>query len=397
MGGWSDRVSTRLLGVAIERQMVIAVALIAIQLVAAFMLTYAVGGTQHIPPHAFYLPILFAGLRFGVVGAVPTAVIATVLAGPLTPSEVATGTPQTVTDWVIRGVFFLGVGATLPVMMRRGTTTIQQDRHRLRTEMEVRRGLERDEFVVFYQPVVELDTGRIVGAEALLRWDHPQRGFLTPDAFIHDVERIGSLATWVLAVATATAARWRTTFALDDFSISVNVSAQNLAQPDFVAQVRTALKAAQLDPKHLCIELTESMVIDDLDSAAARLQVLRSLGARTAVDDFGTGHSTLAHLHQLPIDVIKIDRSFVSELGHHQRSDSIVGSLSQLAHELGATCVAEGVETEAQRAILMGHGCNLAQGYLFAHPIESLLFEKLLAGGGTLTPLRSDQEANPRR
>jgi EAL domain-containing protein (putative c-di-GMP-specific phosphodiesterase class I) len=139
------------------------------------------------------------------------------------------------------------------------------------------------------------------------------------------------------------------------------------------------------------------MVIDDLDSAAARLQVLRSLGARTAVDDFGTGHSTLAHLHQLPIDVIKIDRSFVSELGHHQRSDSIVGSLSQLAHELGATCVAEGVETEAQRAILMGHGCNLAQGYLFAHPIESLLFEKLLAGGGTLTPLRSDQEANPRR
>lgn len=386
MGAWSDRLSTRLLGVAIERQMVIAVALIAIQLAAAFMLTNAVGGTHHIPPHAFYLPIGFAGLRFGLVGAVPTAVIATILAGPLTPSHVATGTPQNVTDWVIRGVFFLAVGATLPAMMRRGTTTIQQDRHRLHTEMEVRRGLERDEFVVFYQPVVELDTGRIVGAEALLRWDHPQRGFLTPDAFIHDVERIGSLATWVLAEATATAARWRTTFALDDFSISVNVSAQNLAQPDFVAQVRTALRAAQLDPKYLCIELTESMVIDDLDIAAARLQVLRSLGARTAVDDFGTGHSTLAHLRQLPIDVIKIDRSFVSELERHQRSDSIVGSLSQLAHELGATCVAEGVETEAQRAILMGHGCNLAQGYLFARPIEPLRFEELLAAGGILTP-----------
>jgi EAL domain-containing protein (putative c-di-GMP-specific phosphodiesterase class I) len=353
-------------------------------------LAHAVGGAGRVPPHWFYVPIVFAGLRFGLLGAVPTAVVAAVLAGPLTPAIVASGTPQDLSDWVMRGAFFVVIGATLPAMMRRGTNTIRQDRHDHHIEGEVRRALDRDEFVLHYQPIVDLHDGRIVGAEALLRWQHPERGLLAPAAFIADVERIGSIATWVMVDAATTTARWRRRFGLDDFYISVNVSAQNLAQPDFVAQVRTAMHAAQLDPRHLCVEVTESAMIADIENIAARLQVLRSIGARIAVDDFGTGHATLSYLQALPIDVIKIDRSFVNDLGTRERGDAIVTSLIQLAQNVGATSVAEGVETSTQRDILTRNGCALAQGYLFARPVPAGEFEQLLAAGSPLHPAPSN-------
>ena len=292
--------------------------------------------------------------------------------------------PQSLSDWVIRGVFFVAAGAALPVMMRRGTNTIRQDRGDLRLEMEVRRALAQGEFVVFYQPVVDLGDGRIVGAEALLRWQHAQLGLLEPAAFIHDVERVSSIANWVLQESATTVARWRATFGLEDFQLSVNVSAQDLAQPDFAAQVRSALKAARLDPRHLCVEVTESAMISDIVNIAARLQMLRSIGTKVAVDDFGTGHATLSYLQQLPIDVIKIDRTFVEDLGTDRRGDAIVASLLQLANRIDATCIAEGVETEAQRDTLIRHGCTLAQGYLFARPVPALEFERLLVADGIL-------------
>lgn len=378
MDRWSDRLSSRLLGVTAERRPAVAIAWIVAQLAAGFVLTYALGGADRVPPHWFYVPILFAGLRFGWAGGVSTAVAAAVLVGPLTPGDVALGVPQSFSDWVVRGAFFVIVGATLPVMMRRGTNTIQQDRRDIHTEMEVRRALAHREFVLFFQPIVDLADRRIVGAEALLRWQHPQRGLLEPAAFIKDVERIGSIANWVLEDAATTAAQWLATFGLDEFHISVNVSAQNLAQPDFVAQVRTALKAAGLDPRHLCVEVTESAMIGDIEIIAARLEVLRSIGATIAVDDFGTGHATLSYLQQLPIDVIKIDRSFIDDLGTEGRGDAIVASLLQLAHRVDAICIAEGVETEAQRDTLIDHGCTLAQGYLFARPVPEVEFEQLL-------------------
>jgi EAL domain-containing protein (putative c-di-GMP-specific phosphodiesterase class I) len=362
----------------------VTIAWIIAQLTAGFVLTYALGGAHQVPPHWFYVPILFAGLRFGWAGAVPTAVAAAILAGPLTPGDVSTGAPQAFSDWGARGLFFVIVGATLPAMMRRGTNTIQQDRRDIRTEMEVRRALAHSEFVLFYQPIVDLVDRRVVGAEALLRWQHPQRGLLPPAEFIHDVERIGSIANWVLEDAATTTSRWRATFGLADFRISVNVSAQNLAQPDFVAQVRTALRAARLDPRYLCVEVTESAMIGDIDTIAARLEVLRSIGSTIAVDDFGTGHATLSYLQQLPIDVIKIDRSFVDDLGTGNRGEAIVATLVQLAHRLDTTCIAEGVETEAQRNALIGHGCTLAQGYLFARPMPAVEFELLLVADSPL-------------
>jgi len=396
MDRWSDRLSSRLLGVTTDRRIAVAVALIVAQLAAGFSLTYALGGAQRVPPHWFYLPILFAGLRFGLAGAVPAALAAALLAGPLTPGDVALGVPQEPSDWVVRGAFFVTVGATLPAMMRRGTNTIQQDRRDMHMEADVRRALAHNEFVVFYQPIVNLDDGRIVGAEALLRWLHPTRGLLAPAAFIHDVERVGSIASFVLEDASTTAARWRATLGLKDFHISVNVSAQNLAQPDFIAQVRTALKAARLDPAHLCLEVTESAMIGDIGTIAARLQVLRSIGIRIAVDDFGTGHATLSYLQQLPIDVIKIDRSFVDDLGTHRRGDAIIGSLLQLAHQIDATCIAEGVETEAQRANLIGHRCTLAQGYLFSPPVPAADFERLVVARSLPEPPRRRESVGTR-
>ena len=205
-------------------------------------------------------------------------------------------------------------------------------------------------------------------------------------AFPCDVERIGSIANWVLQEAATTTTRWRTTYALEGFQISVNVSAQNLVQPDFVTQVRNALQAAQLDPTHLCLEVTESSMIDDIDSVAIRLQVLRSIGIKIAIDDFGTGHATLSYLQQLPIDVIKIDRSFVGDLGTRRNGGAIVASLLQLAQEIGATCVAEGVETEIQRDALSRNGCPFAQGFLFARPLPASQFEQLLTAGRATPP-----------
>jgi EAL domain-containing protein (putative c-di-GMP-specific phosphodiesterase class I) len=376
---WSERVSTGLLRVTVERRTAVATRAIVLLVAVGFVSTYALGGAHSVPPHFFYVPIVFAGLRFGLVGAIPTAIASAILAGPLMPANVALGTSQAFSDWAVRGAFFVAIGATLPVMMRRGTTTIQQDRRNIQIEMEIRRGLAQDEFMLYYQPIVDLGDGRIVGAEALLRWQHPERGLLAPAEFIHDVERIGSIANWVLRDAATTVARWRTSYRLDEFEISVNVSAQNLAQPDFVTQVRNALVTAQLDPVHLCLEVTESAMIDDIDSVAVRLEVLRSIGVKIAVDDFGTGHATLSYLQQLPIDVIKIDRSFVGEVGTSRNGDAIVASMLQLAHRIGATCVAEGVETDMQREALLRDGCLLAQGFLFSRPIPAPQFEHLLA------------------
>lgn len=383
----SDRLSVTVVGSTLERTAIVSALWIVLLLLAGFTLTWLLGGASSYPPHWFYVPIMFAGIRFGLAGAVPVAIAAGILVGPLTPADVATGAAQPLSDWATRGVFFVAVGATLPAMVRLGTSTIQGDRRRLRVEAEVRRGLDHGEFVLHYQPIVQLESGDVVGAEALLRWRHPERGLLMPDQFIDTIERIGSVASWVISEAAATAARWRRDHGLDQFTVSVNISAQNLAQPDFVTQVRTALRAAQLEARHLCLELTERSLVEDLAGTGARLQILRSIGVRIAIDDFGTGHSNLTYLRELPIDVIKVDRSFVNDVGH-PRADSIIASIPTLARELGATCVAEGIETDAQRQAIRAQGIRYAQGYLFARPLDAATFEeRLLAGAVSREPL----------
>ena len=236
----------------------------------------------------------------------------------------------------------------------------------LRVENELRRALERGEMRVHYQPIVNLETGAVVGVEALVRWEHKERGLLAPCEFIPLAEETGlivPLGGWVLEEAC------RNMSALPGhLGLSVNLSGRQLLQPDLVEQVTGALSRASLDPKRLWLELTESMLIGNGAAALEGLERLRGTGAHLCIDDFGTGYSSLSYLHQLPIDALKIDRSFVKAMADDERKIKIVQSILLLGKGLGIEVVAEGVETHEQASTLRRLGCQRAQGFFFARP-----------------------------
>jgi EAL domain-containing protein (putative c-di-GMP-specific phosphodiesterase class I) len=240
---------------------------------------------------------------------------------------------------------------------------------RLETESALRRALERGELLLHYQPDVELAGGTITGFEALVRWEHPARGLLGPAAFVPLAEETGliiGIGEWVLREACAAAAGWP-----EELTLSVNLSPRQLAQPDLVATVRRALAESGVDPARLCLEITESAVMESGAATTAQLRALKSLGVRLAIDDFGTGFSSLAHLRRFPVDVLKIDGMFIAGLGSEPQDASIAAAVISLAHALGLRTVAEGVETEEQLRVLRELGCNLAQGHLFARPLPA--------------------------
>ncbi len=247
---------------------------------------------------------------------------------------------------------------------------------RLELENALRRAVQRDELLLHLQPEICVGSGGVVGFEALVRWQHPERGLLGPGEFVGLAEETGLIATvgeWVLRRACALAATWPT----DRLVMSVNVSARQLAGGDFAELVATALEETGLTPHALCLELTESAVIES--GAMATLENLKRLGVQLAIDDFGTGWSSLGHLRRFPIDVVKLDRSFVSGLGREAQDASIAAAIISLAHALGLTTVAEGIETDEQLAVLAALGCDLGQGFLFARPAPIESFADLVA------------------
>jgi diguanylate cyclase (GGDEF)-like protein/PAS domain S-box-containing protein len=255
---------------------------------------------------------------------------------------------------------------------------------RLQTETDLRRAAERGEFRVFYQPIVSLPTGALAGMEALVRWKHPDRGWVQPPDFVPAAEETGvifQLGRWVLDEACRQLREWQRRIpAAEGLSVSVNLSVKQFAQADMVDQVRRAVEAAGLDPRHLKLEITESVIVDNLDSAAATLARLKAMGITVHMDDFGTGYSSLSSLHRLPIDALKIDRAFVSRLGTAPESSQVVRTIASLAHNLDLQLVAEGVETDRQLAELRALGCHFAQGFLFATPLDAARMEALLEG-----------------
>ena len=246
-----------------------------------------------------------------------------------------------------------------------------QSKQRLEIMQALRRALDREELRLFYQPIMDLPRDTMVGVEALIRWEHPTRGLLSPIEFMPVAEQSGlmvSIGKWVIEEACRQAARWAADPAVAPIVMSVNLSARQLTDPHLVDDVAEALGATGLHPSLLCLELTESAVMEDPEGAAEVLRQLRDLGASLAIDDFGTGYSSLSYLRRLRVDHLKIDRSFIDGLGTEGEDTQIVTAVVRLAHELKLAVVAEGVETEAQLGALRALGCDTAQGYYFARP-----------------------------
>ena len=256
---------------------------------------------------------------------------------------------------------------------------------RLRTEMDLRHAVERGEFQLYYQPLISLSTGRITELEALLRWHHPERGLVPPLDFIPLAEETGlivPIGSWVLKEACRQMREWQREFphtvGTDPLALSVNLSVKQFAQRGFVQHVAETIRTSGLDPRSLKLEITESFVIDDPTGTRGMLEELRALGVKIYLDDFGTGYSSLAYLHTLPLDAIKIDRSFVTGMEAGPTQLQLVQTVRALAHNIGVVAVAEGVETEGQLKTLRAIGCESAQGYLFSRPVTAAEITVLL-------------------
>ncbi|HLP97350.1 MAG TPA: EAL domain-containing protein [Sideroxyarcus sp.] len=244
-------------------------------------------------------------------------------------------------------------------------------------ESELRHALARQQFRLYYQMQVD-SRGTILGAEILLRWEHPERGLVSPMDFIplsEDTGLVVPLGLWVLKTACAQLAAWKHDALMRDLSLAVNVSAKQFRQPDFVAQVQRALVESGAKPAHLKIELTESTVLENVEDTIAKMRELKLLGVSFSMDDFGTGYSSLQYLKRLPLDQIKIDRSFVRDIASDPNDAAIVQTIIAMGDALGLDVIAEGVETEAQRAFLDQHGCHVFQGFLFGKPVPLDRFE----------------------
>ena len=238
---------------------------------------------------------------------------------------------------------------------------------------ELRLAIDDSALFVLYQPVFDLHDGSILGAEALVRWRHPERGVIAPAEFIPVAERrglIGAIGHFVLNEACRQLASWRSADSCPErFTIGVNVSGRELRDPELAKRVAATLERHGIAPNRLVLEITENVLLGELGDAHHAIERLAKLGVRIALDDFGTGYSTLAHLRQLQTNILKIDRSFVSQLGGESRDREIIAAVTGMAHALGMTATAEGVETKAQREALTAIGCDAAQGYLFARPL----------------------------
>ncbi len=238
-------------------------------------------------------------------------------------------------------------------------------------EVDLRHGLERGELVLHFQTVVS-HQGRVTGVEALVRWHHPQRGMVPPNEFIPVAEQTGlilPIGQWVLKTACAQLVDWAQDPLTRYLTLSVNISAREFHEPDFVAETMRLIKQSGANANLLKLELTESLLLGDIQDTGKKMGRLRESGVRFALDDFGTGYSSLSYLRQLPLDELKIDQSFVRDVLTDPNDAAIAKTIIALAHSLGLAVVAEGVETIGQREFLARHGCELFQGYLFGQPL----------------------------
>ena len=263
------------------------------------------------------------------------------------------------------------------------TNTMHQEAlNHLQLEADLYEAIENQEFELYYQPIISLKTGNLAGFEALVRWNSPHRGFVSPGVFIPMAEATSAiipLGEWILKQACEQMHRWQQKFSeRTSFFISVNLSVRQFEQKNLIEMIQSILDATGLAPQNLKLEITESMVMDDVESAIAILEKLKLLGIRLSMDDFGTGFSSFSYLHRFPMDTLKVDRSFVSNLSKSTKNKEIVSSIVMLAHKLGMDVIAEGIETVEEKEMLQIFNCEYGQGYLFSKPIPTAAISQLL-------------------
>jgi len=262
--------------------------------------------------------------------------------------------------------------------------------NRLRMERELRAAVARGEFLVHYQPIVQLETGRITGFEALIRWQHPERGVVPPNDFIDLAEETGLIVPmnrWLLREICQQGRIWQSRYPSEPaLTVTANITSKELVQEDLVSSIRQTLQQTAMSPRHLQLEIRETVAMADAENAAQVLARLKELGIRLSIDDFGTGYSSLSRLQGLPLDTLKIDRSFISDMDDDPDKREIVRVIVMLGQQLGMKVVAEGTETAEQVRFLKDLGCDYAQGYFFSRPVDAHAFEELLAGGQVAVP-----------
>ena len=266
-------------------------------------------------------------------------------------------------------------------------------------ETDMRKALVNHVFIVHYQPIVEIESGRIAEVEALVRWSHPTRGMLSPAKFIPIAEDTGlivPLGMLVLEAACSQAKAWQAQYPdTPPLTVSVNLSARQLQRENIVAEVLAVLKTTGLPASQLKLEITESVMVLEPDATIPKLNQFTQHGIRLAVDDFGTGYSSMSYLSSMPIDTLKIDRSFVSKIGTHKEDEAIIRAIVTLAKTLNLSITSEGIETEEQRSHLLELGCEMGQGYLYAKPAGAVEVSEMLAAQNQATSNTNDDYRLP--
>ncbi|MDO8106738.1 EAL domain-containing protein [Isoptericola sp. b441] len=335
---------------------------------AATAALHAVGGAPHPLAHVYYLPIIYAAARFGRRAGLATGALSGLCAGPLMP-DIETGGAQPWGSWAIRLAFFALVGVATAWLARQPPRHLGTMLGDVLMGQQLRAAVRRHQIRLHLQPIVALADGRVTAVEALCRWQDRPGHEVPPTRFIGAAERtgaIGPLGREVLRLAGEQAARWA-----GGPQITVNVSAAQLSDPRFLDQLDAAIALAGARPDQLCVEITETAIVSDPGLALRAVRGVHDRGIQVALDDFGTGESSLTYLATFPIDVVKIDKSFVDTVDTDPTVTTLVRTIIDMAHGLGAATVAEGVERADQLAVLRTLGCTHVQGYHLGRPVPA--------------------------
>jgi len=354
-------------GMAVSFAMiVVAIGLVTLVIVLA-------GGAPTPLAHLYYIPILYAATRHGHRGAFAVAVASGLAVGPWMPSPHGSTGFQNLNDWVVRFFLFALVGLVASWLASQDARPFDVLLRDIVLGQGLRAAVRNGRLRAHYQPLVDLRDGRILGVEALCRWSDSRGRSVAPDVFIPAAEHTGAIMAVgreMLRMSTEQSLRWADEHG-DGLTMSVNVSAVQLCKPGFLVDLTKMAGEAKSRRYTLCIEITETAIMADRDKALVALSAARELGVCVALDDFGTGQSSLSYLAGFPIDVIKIDQSFVAAVDCDATARALVGAIVHLASSLGAATIAEGIETPEQLRVLLDLGCDVGQGYYFGRPTDA--------------------------